>query len=147
VDVPSAPRVQVPPPNRSGGSGTVTRSGNKRLAGVVIGDSVRALLEIQGDSPETTVTRIVQPGDEVEGVRVLRIERFTEGANRTRVRMIVRENGEERSVELRPSPQPLAAPGGEGGEGGSSGGFPGSGGFPAGFQPGRRPNFAAPPPP
>lgn len=146
VDIPSAPRVQVPPPSRSGGQTTIARSGNKRLAGVIIGDSVRALLEIQGAGPDgEDITRVVQPGDEVEGVRVLRIERFTEGGNRTRVRMVVRENGEERSVDLRAGAQRTDA-GAEGGYPGSEG-SPGSGSISGsgGFRPGGRPNFPPPP--
>jgi hypothetical protein len=109
------------PPRRSaeGGSGSVAPSFDKRLSGVVIGDGVRALLEIQG--PNGPVTRNVQPGDEVDGITVLNIQRFQEGG-RTVTRMLIRENGEERSVELRPSPQPMTG----------AAGFPGGSGFPGG---------------
>ena len=147
VTIPTAPRIQVPPPNVSGGEATVTRSANKRLAGVIIGDSVRALLEIDDGSGDEPKTQVVQPGDEVNGVRVLRIERYVEGGGRNRVRMIVRENGEERSVELRPSTSQTAAggggyPGGGGGYPGGGGGYPGGGGgYPGG---GRRGGFGAP---
>ncbi len=135
-DIPSAPRVQVPPTPRSGGTTSLQRAGgNRRLSGVVIGDSVRALLETDtgtGADPTgmggvtTRQARIVQPGDEIDGMRVLRIERFTEGDGRNRVRMVVRENGEERYIELRPSPQPITGPAG-GPEAGFPGGFPGAG--------------------
>lgn len=92
------------PPRRTvgggggGGGAGPSPSFDKRLSGVVIGDGVRALLEIQG--PRGTVTRVVQPGDEVDGVTVLNIQRFNDGT-RTVTRMLIRENGEERSVELR----------------------------------------------
>jgi hypothetical protein len=92
------------------------------LSGVIIGDSVRALLEIsQGDNNGTgmnTVTRIVQPGDEVDGIRVLRIERTTEGG-RPVTRMYIRENGVESFVDLRPAPK--AAGQGAGAPGGAAG--------------------------
>ncbi len=92
------------PPRRTAGGGAgggtagPSPSFDKRLSGVVIGDGVRALLEIQG--PRGVVTRVVQPGDEVDGVTVLNIQRFNDGT-RTVTRMLIRENGEERSVELR----------------------------------------------
>jgi hypothetical protein len=54
----------------------------------------------------------VQPGDEVDGITVLNIQRFNDGT-RTITRMIIRENGEERSVDLRAAPT-----GGAGGAGG-----------------------------
>jgi hypothetical protein len=106
------------PPRRSSGEGgstggaSVNPSFDKRLSGVVIGDGVRALLEIQG--PTGTVTRVVQPGDEVDGITVLSIQRYKEGSN-TVTRMLIRENGEERSVDLGPSLNPPAAAGGLGG--------------------------------
>jgi hypothetical protein len=111
-------------------SGNAQSAPDKRLAGVAIGDSVRALLEI--NDGQQTITRVVQPGDEVEGVRVLRIERVTEGGN-TITRMVVSQNGQEQLVELRASTNPIAtAPGGPGGPGGS-GAPPGFGGLPPGF--------------
>jgi hypothetical protein len=138
TDVPSSPRVQQPPTPRSGGTTTLQRSSpNRRLSGVVIGDSVRALLEIDNGTPEARETRVVQPGDEVDGIRVLRIERYTEGGGRTRVRMVVRENGEERYIDLRAAPQQAAGMGGEGGP------PPGYGGPPPGFT-GGRPPFGPP---
>ncbi len=144
------------------------RSSNKRLSGVIIGDSVRALLEITttdaaagqgggqgggqgeggGAAGAATIVRVVQPGDEVDGIKILRIERVFEGGRQI-TRMFVREGNEERFVDLRPSPTPPAAAGaGFGSEGGSSspGGSsaPGSpfgairpspGGFPRGSRP------------
>lgn len=106
----NAPRVIVPPGGQ--GSSSAGRSPGKRLSGVIIGDSVRAILEISDG--ETTVSRNVQPGDEVDGIRILRIERITEGG-RPVTRMFIRENGEERFVDLRPAPQQT-------GEGGAAGG-------------------------
>lgn len=100
--------VDLLPPRRAGAGSNAspTVSTNRRLSGVVIGEGVRALLEIQNGT--STVTRVVQPGDEVEGITVLSIGRFNDGT-RTVTRMIIRENGEERSVELRPAPQAAAA--------------------------------------
>lgn len=101
------------PPRRSAGEGsgggTINPSFDKRLSGVVIGDGVRAILEIQRGTE--LVTHVVQPGDEVDGITVLNIQRFNDGT-RNITRMIIRENGEERSVDLRPSAQPLTGAGG-----------------------------------
>lgn len=103
------PSVGAPP--AGGGNGeTVQPAYNKRLSGVIIGGGVRALLEINNGTE--IVTRVVQPGDEVDGIQVLSIQRVTEG-NHTITRMIVRENGNEQSVDLAPSKQAAApaAPG------------------------------------
>lgn len=104
------------PPRRTlggpGGAGVPDPSYDKRLSGVVIADGVRAILEIQG--PSGPVSRVVQPGDEVDGITVLNIQRFNDGT-RTVTRMLIRENGEERTVELRAG-VPVAPAGG---------GFPG----------------------
>jgi hypothetical protein len=110
---PTAPANFLPP--GGGGSGGTSRSSNKRLSGVVIGDSVRAILEISDG--ENVVTRIVQPGDEVDGIRILRIERVSEGG-RMVTRMFIREAGEERYVDLKAAPQQAA---------GGGGGIPGMG--------------------
>ncbi len=144
VNAPTAPRVQAPPvsPGGTDASGNLERSPNKRLAGVAIGDSVRALLEVQDASSGEFRTYIVQPGQRIdaENLQVLRIERTTEGGQ-TRVRMIVRENGQIRVIDLREGQRPDivtagAGAGGEGsaaGSGGYPGGFPGGGGgYPAG---------------
>ncbi len=99
---PTAPRVAVMPGGDMGSGGGVLRSQNKRLSGVVIGDSVRALLEVTiGDK---VTTRVVQPGDEVDGIRILRLERVVE-AGQTVTRLVIRENNQEQYVELRPAPQ------------------------------------------
>ena len=121
---PSAPQIVAPPRRGGNGGGNASSSGggdpspsyNKRLSGVIIGDGVRALLEI--NTGEEIVTRVVQPGDEVDGVSILNIQRFTEGS-RTVTRMLIREKGEERFVELKPLP---AAP--AGGLAGGVGGAP-----------------------
>jgi hypothetical protein len=135
-----APRDAFPLPRTSGaggagGSGAPEQSYDKRLAGVVIGDGVRALLEITAGDQVTT--QVVQPGDEVNGIRVLNIERFRDG-DRTVTRMLVRDtDGTQRFVDLKPSSQPPVGAGGLGGPGGfpgAAGGFPGGGGrgFPGG---------------
>lgn len=99
------PTDAFPPRRTVGGatnsSGAVSPATDKRLSGVVIGDGVRALLEIQG--PQGVVTRVVQPGDEVDGITVLNIQRYNDGT-RTVTRMLIRQNGEERTVDLRASP-------------------------------------------
>ena len=100
---PTAPRSFVLPGTQGTGGGSILRAQNKRLSGVVIGDSVRALLEVTiGDK---VTTRVVQPGDEVDGIHILRLERVVE-AGQTVTRLVVRENNQEQYVELRPSPQP-----------------------------------------
>lgn len=159
VNVPTAPRVQIAPPSvGGGGQPALERSPNKRLAGVVIGDSVRALLEVEdvsatggggsgseggfgeGGGQTPPKTYIVQPGQEIpeEGIKVLRIERTTE-AGRTRVRMVVTENGVVRYIDLREGNAQAGGGGGSaypGGGAGGRGGFPGGaggrGGFPGG---------------
>ncbi len=131
VNAPTAPRVQEPPvtPGGTGTDGTLERSPNKRLAGVAIGDSVRALLEVQDATTGDFRTYIVQPGQRIdaENLQVLRIERTTEGGQ-ARVRMIVRENGQIRVIDLREGSRPDIATTGAAGSSGSGGGYPGSGG-------------------
>lgn len=108
------PNEAFPPARTLGGSGAgagvPSPSYDKRLSGVVIADGVRAILEIQG--PAGPVSHVVQPGDEVEGITVLNIQRFNDGT-RTVTRMLIRENGEERTVDLRAG-VPLAQGGPEG---------------------------------
>lgn len=103
-------RQNIPKPaGNSEDGGDAIRSPNKRMAGVIIGDSVRALIVISnGDS---TITRVVQPGDDVEGMKILRIERITEN-NTLVTRMTVNENGQERFFDLQPAPAVTTAPGG-----------------------------------
>ena len=106
--------------DNNGGGGGPQQSYDKRLAGIIIGDGVRALLELPSGEQ-----RVVQPGDEIEGVRVLSIERFRQG-DRTVTRMLVRDtDGSQKYVELKPSSQPQQAAGGEGGLGGPTGVFGG----------------------
>ena len=102
ANVPSVPS----PPSGGQSSSGVAESPNKRVSGVIIGDSVRALIEISDG--DTKTTRIVQPGDEIDGIRILRIERASQ-AGRTVTRVIIRENGEERSIVLKPAPKEAAA--------------------------------------
>lgn len=123
VTAPTAPRSFVLPGTQGTGGGSVLRSQNKRLSGVVIGDSVRALLEVTvGDK---VTTRVVQPGDEVDGITILRLERVVE-AGQTVTRLVVRENNQEQYVELRPAPQQQQ-------QGGIDGLMPG--GMPGGMPP------------
>lgn len=111
------------PPRRTlggpGGAGVPDPSYDKRLSGVVIADGVRAILEIQG--PAGPISRVVQPGDEVDGITVLNIQRFNDGT-RTVTRMLIRENGEERTVELRAG-VPVVPAGGAFPGGAPGGGF------------------------
>ncbi|PQV64906.1 hypothetical protein B1R32_103173 [Abditibacterium utsteinense] len=97
------PTEAFPPARTLGGigGGVATPSYDKRLSGVVIADGVRAILEIQG--PAGPISHVVQPGDEVDGITILNIQRFNDGT-RTVTRMLIRENGEERTVELRAGP-------------------------------------------
>ncbi|RYX81823.1 hypothetical protein EON83_22450 [bacterium] len=125
IGVPSIPRLEsttsprdaFPLPRNTGEGnvgGTPQQSYDKRLAGVIIGDGVRALLELPSGEQ-----RVVQPGDEVEGIRVLNIERFRQG-DRTITRMLVRDtDGTQKYVELKESATAQAA--GAGGEGGLGG--------------------------
>ncbi|HVF10269.1 MAG TPA: hypothetical protein VNA16_05675, partial [Abditibacteriaceae bacterium] len=133
VTIPRAPRVPMPPAgfelSKAGGQAGIARSTNKRVSGIIIGDGVRALLEI--GSGDDKVTRVVQPGDEVDGITILKIERTTEGA-RTTMRLIIREGGEERYVDLRPAPQ-QATQGGDTGEATGAGAGPPGRGLPRGL--------------
>lgn len=133
---PTAPRLYAPPGGQSDGGGILT-SQNKRLSGVIIGDSVRALLEISNGDGMPPTTRVVQPGDEVDGIRILRLERVSEGG-RTVTRLIVRENNQEQYVELRPAPQQQNS--GEGGLGLGGPSMPGMPGAPGGL-PAPNPRF------
>ncbi len=114
IGLPSIPRLETVTAPRDafplartqgeGQAGAPQQSYDKRLAGIIIGDGVRALLELPSGQQ-----RVVQPGDEVEGIRVLNIERFRQG-DRTITRMLVRDtDGSQRYVELKPSAQPANA--------------------------------------
>jgi len=96
---------QFEAPKQAGGSPLATPSFNKRLSGVIIGDSVHALLEVSNASG--TQTYVVQPGDTIAGIRILGIQRVQVGG-RTVPRMLISENGEQKYVELRPSFNPQA---------------------------------------
>lgn len=112
LDSITAPRDAFPLPSAGGGTvgGTPQQSYDKRLAGIIIGDGVRALLELPSGEQ-----RVVQPGDEIEGIRVLSIERFRQG-DRTVTRMLVRDtDGSQKYVELKASTQAQQTTGGEGG--------------------------------
>lgn len=100
AQTPTAPQ-KFEAPKEAGGTPLASPSFNKRLSGVIIGDSVHALLEITDASG--THTYVVQPGDTIAGIRVLDIQRVDVGG-RTVPRMLIRENGENAYVDLRPSP-------------------------------------------
>ena len=104
ITLPMRANIPTTPAPLSGSpsAGGILESPNKRVSGVIIGDSVRALIEITDGDAKTT--RIVQPGDEIDGIRILRIERATQ-AGRAVTRVIIRENGEERSIILKPAPK------------------------------------------
>ena len=117
----SRPVDAFPPPRSSsagGGSNVVSPSFGKRLSGIVIGNGVRAVLEISNG--QTVKSYVVQPGDVVEGITVLNIQRFNESGTQV-TRMLIRENGAERSVDLKPGPPRTDA---------GAGGGPGFGGTP-----------------
>lgn len=123
--IPSKPQ-QFQAPKHVGGTQLATPSFNKRLSGVIIGDSVHALLEVSNASG--TQTYVVQPGDTVVGIRILGIQRVQVGG-KTVPRMLISENGEEKYVELRSAfnPQTDQQPGGAaelGGMPGAPGGLP-----------------------
>ena len=113
----TSPTDAFPPPrSASGGGGDVTSpSFNKRLSGVVIGNGVRAILEI--NTGTGTKTYVVQPGDVVEGITVLSISRFNESGDQV-TRMLIRENGGERYVDLKAGPPRTDAAGAGGAPGG-----------------------------
>jgi len=123
--LPTKPQ-QFQAPKQAGGTQLATPSFNKRLSGVIIGDSVHALLEVSNASG--TQTYVVQPGDTIAGIRILGIQRVEVGG-KTVPRMLISENGEEKYVELRPAfnPQADLQPGTEPGAfPGAPGGFPGN---------------------
>lgn len=140
VRVPSAQGKSGPsvlPPTEIQSGSQPQRSPNKRLSGVILGDSIYALLEIS--TADQTISRVVQPGDEVEGIKILRIERINDnGVQRTR--MTVLEGGQERFFDLQAAPQQAAGGAGLGGPGGAAG----LGGLPGGLpgRPGGRPGAA-----
>ena len=127
-----APTNAFPPPRSSSGagSGAASPSFDKRLSGVVIGNGVRAILEINSGGA-TPKTYVVQPGDVVEGITILNIRRYNESGTQV-TRMLIRENGGERTVDLKPGPPRTSATGEfgsseiPGGFGGPPGGFGGS---------------------
>ena len=133
IEIPRMARAATKPqqfeaPKQVGGTYLATPSFNKRLSGVIIGDSVHALLEVSNASG--TQTYVVQPGDTIAGMRILGIQRVEVGG-RTVPRMLISENGEQKYVELRPafSAQTDQQPGGAGGIGGlpgNPGAFPGN---------------------
>lgn len=81
-----------------GAQANIVNADDKRVAGVIIGDSIRALIEYQENGQ--TVSRVVQPGDNVGGMEILSIGRVSEGGQQL-VRVTVRENGQEKYFDLK----------------------------------------------
>ena len=84
-----APGAQTSAMNASG----------KRVSGVILGNTIRALIEYQENGQ--TVSKIVQPGDEVGGMKILSIQRIRSG-EQSIVRVTARENGQEVYFDLGP---------------------------------------------
>ena len=126
----TTPTDAFPPPRSAsgGGAGVTPPSTNKRLSGVVIGNGIRAVLVIDNGDDEPK-SYVVQPGDVVEGITVLNIRRFNDSGNQV-TRMLIRENGGERYVDLKAGPPRTNATGG-GSDSRGGGGFDprGGGGF------------------
>lgn len=76
-----------------------TNAYGKRVAGVILGDSIRALIEYQENGQ--TVSKVVQPGDEVGGMKILSIQRLRSG-DQSIVRVTARENGQDVFFDLGP---------------------------------------------
>lgn len=120
------PRVISPPPPPvfAGTRPPVVESRELRLSGILLNGSLYVILEILPlDGNSLPRGYVVKPGDEVEGVRVVKIERYRE-KDELITRALVRTAGEERHVYLRPGPPPAAA-GGAGGAGDGGAGMPG----------------------
>ncbi|MEO6907565.1 MAG: hypothetical protein ABI210_06710, partial [Abditibacteriaceae bacterium] len=124
IHFPTSPQ-KFEAPKQSGGATLATPSFNMRLSGVIIGDSVHALLEIS--NANGTQTFVVQPGDTIAGIRVLDIRRVEVGG-KTVPRMLISENGEEKYVDLHASVNQQKNQGPSGGAGalGLPGAFPGN---------------------
>ena len=76
-----------------------TNASGKRVAGVIVGDTIRALIEYQENGQ--TVSKIVQPGDEVGGMKILSIQRVRSG-EQSIIRVTAFENGQEEYFDLGP---------------------------------------------
>jgi hypothetical protein len=81
-----------------GAQANIVNAADKRVAGVIIGDTIRALIEYEDNGRQ--VSRVVQPGDTVGGMEILSIRRMVEGGDAT-TRVTVRENGEEKFFDLK----------------------------------------------
>jgi len=79
--------------------------GDKRMAGLLVNDSVWAVLEVGTGTAEST-SYVVKPGDTVENIRVQRIERD---------KIVIRDaENKLKEVELRKAPPKTTGQGGEG---------------------------------
>ena len=82
-----------------GAQTSATNASGKRVSGVIMGDTIRALIEYQENGQ--TVSKIVQPGDEVGGMKILSIQRVRSG-EQSIVRVTARERGQEVYFDLGP---------------------------------------------
>lgn len=82
-----------------GAQTSATNASGKRVSGVILGNTIRALIEYQENGQ--TVSKIVQPGDEVGGMRILSIQRVRSG-EQSIVRVTARQNGQEVYFDLGP---------------------------------------------
>lgn len=83
-----------------GTPGSQTQANNasgKRVAGIILGDTIRALIEYQENGQ--TVSKVVQPGDEVGGMKILSIQRVRSG-DKSVVRVTILEKGQEEFFDL-----------------------------------------------
>ena len=81
-----------------GAQADVVSADDKRVSGVIIGDTIRALIEYQENGRQ--VSRVVQAGDSVGGMEILSIRRLTEGGEPI-IRVTVREQGLEKFFDLK----------------------------------------------
>jgi len=95
----------------------------RRVAGIMWGQSVAAIIETQGDLP-----RIVKPGDTLEGMRVARIEPNQMGLSTLGKKP--QEIAAKLGAPISPAPRAFPGAGGMPGPGGISGVPPGGGGGP-----------------
>jgi len=127
------PRVpQPPPPPRFANAiPPVVESRELRLSGILLNGSLYVILEILS-TDGTSLPRgyVVKPGDEVEGIRVMKIERYRENDQLVTRATVRTPDRQEKHVYLRAGAPDPAAQGGDPSGGGGAGmpGGPGGGG-------------------
>ncbi len=99
TEPPPLPQVGGLTVGEPGAQTEATNATGKRVAGVIMGDTIRALIEYQENGQ--TVSKIVQPGDEVGGMKILSIQRVRAGEQSV-VRVTASENGQEEYFDLGP---------------------------------------------